>query len=204
MNAIVKVKDELIGEKNIRPYGYPRRKNNIYEFRNGYGVCYTEDKQYYWLFDISDYYKIKEYYWTASAHYHNDTVDYYAIASNKDRKTVSMTRVIMGLDFGDERCVDHINHDVCDNRKSNLRICTKGQNQINQGKYKTNKSGCTGVHFQNNKWYAKIVYNKIEYYLGCYDDINEAIKVRKEAEEKYFGKYSYDNSIKAGEVNDLS
>ena len=43
----------------------------------------------------------------------------------------------------------------------------------------------------------KISVNKKWYYLGLYDDINEAIKVRKEAEEKYFGEYSYDNSIKA-------
>ena len=36
-------------------------------------------------------------------------------------------------------------------------------------------------------------------YLGRYFDKDDAIKARKEAEEKYFGEYSYDNSI-GGEI----
>lgn len=38
----------------------------------------------------------------------------------------------------------------------------------------------------------KVNYKDI--YLGYYKDFDEAVKVRKEAEEKYFGEYSYDNS----------
>ena len=37
--------------------------------------------------------------------------------------------------------------------------------------------------------------------LGFYSDFDEAVKVRKEAEEKYFGKYSYDNSMSIQEVD---
>ena len=32
-----------------------------------------------------------------------------------------LSRVIMGLDFGDPRVVDHINHNRADNRRCNLR-----------------------------------------------------------------------------------
>ena len=34
--------------------------------------------------------------------------------------------------------------------------------------------------------------------LGYFDDFSEAVKCRYEAEEKYFGKYSYNNSITNG------
>ena len=32
--------------------------------------------------------------------------------------------------------------------------------------------------------------------LGYFDTFEEAVKERKEAEEKYFGEYSYDNSMR--------
>ena len=32
--------------------------------------------------------------------------------------------------------------------------------------------------------------------LGYYGNFEDAVKARKEAEEKYFGEYSYDNSMK--------
>ena len=31
-------------------------------------------------------------------------------------------------------------------------------------------------------------------YLGLYTELDDAIKIRKEAEEKYFGEWSYDKS----------
>lgn len=34
------------------------------------------------------------------------------------------------------------------------------------------------------------------YHLGRFDNFEDAVKVRKEAEEKYFGDWSYDNSMK--------
>lgn len=39
--------------------------------------------------------------------------------------------------------------------------------------------------------------------LGSYENFEDVVCVRKEAEEKYFGKYSYDNSI-GDKENDLS
>ena len=37
---------------------------------------------------------------------------------------------------------------------------------------------------------ARIKINGKEKYLGCFATLEEAIKVREEAEEKYFGKYA--------------
>ncbi len=46
-----------------------------------------------------------------------------------------------------------------------------------------NKSGHTGVFFSRGKWLANIAYKGTRYVLGYYDDINDAVAVRKLAEK---------------------
>lgn len=55
----------------------------------------------------------------------------------------------------------------------------------------TNKSGCTGVYFSSShgKWCAEIMFKKKKYYLGRYTDKEDAIKVRKAAENRIFGEF---------------
>ena len=95
--------------------------------------------------------------------------------------------------------IDHIHGKKSrnDNRKDNLRIVTISQNQMNVPIRIDNTSGITGVTFEKTreKWIANIQCNNKKIYLGQYNDKNTAVKVRKEAEEKYFGEYSYDNSM---------
>ena len=52
------------------------------------------------------------------------------------------------------------------------------------------------------KWIANIRIDGKTKYLGCYEDKEDAIKARKEAEDKYYGEYSYDNSMKGDENNE--
>src|SRR5512146_1126738 len=56
--------------------------------------------------------------------------------------------------------VDHINHDTLDNRRCNLRLCTKQQNQCNQSHHKDSKSPYKGVHRhkRGKKWYASLYF----------------------------------------------
>lgn len=79
--------------------------------------------------------------------------------------------------------IDHINHDTLDNRKSNLKICTRFENQQN---LRSNKSGVVGVHFHNRGyWVAKITKNK-KVYQKDFKTKEEAIKQRKEWEYQLF------------------
>ena len=57
--------------------------------------------------------------------------------------------------------------------------------------YKTNTSGVRGVYYstKRNKWIAQIMFKKKCYYLGGYDRLEDAAKVRAEAEEKIFGNF---------------
>lgn len=50
-----------------------------------------------------------------------------------------------------------------------------------------NKSGVRGVHKnKRGKWRAEIVFKKKWYHLGVYDKFEDAVKARKEAEERLF------------------
>lgn len=51
---------------------------------------------------------------------------------------------------------------------------------------KTNTSGYTGVYFdkRSERWNAYINFKKKRYYLGSYRDIEDAVKARKDAEER--------------------
>jgi hypothetical protein len=74
------------------------------------------------------------------------------------RTTEKLHRAIMGLTVGGGGEVDHANRDPLDNRRSNLRLCTKSQNQWNKGAYSNNSSGFKGVTFDRSqgKWEARI------------------------------------------------
>lgn len=61
--------------------------------------------------------------------------------------------------------VDHINRNRADNRKYNLRCCSRFENNLNRGRRSTNKSGTIGVHYDSkrNKWVANITSTREEY-----------------------------------------
>jgi len=56
----------------------------------------------------------------------------------------------------------------------------------NDKPYANNKIGVRGVHMVNNRYYVEINFKSQRYRLGSYEDINDAIKVRKTAKEIYF------------------
>lgn len=120
--------------------------------------------------------------------------DGYLVAGeiNNGRKMILMHQLISGKKYQ-----DHINGNKMDDRKDNLRDATHSQNNMNKGIQKNNTSGTTGVVFdkRRNKWCAQIKINKKNIRLGYYIDKNNAIKARKEAEEKYFGEFAYKGQL---------
>lgn len=86
--------------------------------------------------------------------------------------------------------VDHISGYLNDYRKSNLRNITPQKSAMNIGKKVTNTSGHTGVHKNKKGLYeAYISVDKNKLHLGKFDKYEDAVKVREEAEVKYFGEY---------------
>ena len=118
----------------------------------------------------------------------------------KNSKQEYLHRVILGAPK--DMCVDYINGNTLDNRKSNLRICTNRENTSNRTKLGTNNtSGILGVRFDNrrNKWYADVQYKGKYIFLGYFNIKEDAIKARIDAEKLYFKEFK--SKILNNEVN---
>lgn len=163
---------------------------NKYEFTDEYVIGYTSNTNKPFIFDINDFEKVSKYHW------YEETNGYIRSSGKRKEDKIFLHRLIM--DFPDGVGIDHINHNTFDNRKSNLRIATTSQNAMNRIRGSNNTSGATGVVWLKNekKWKAEIKVNDKTIYLGAYEKFDDAVKTRKDAENKYFGKFSYDNSIK--------
>lgn len=100
--------------------------------------------------------------------------------------------------------IDHIKGKESRNdaRKNNLRVCSRSENGMNRSLQSNNKSNYTGVYYDKNigKYKTYITVNQKQIYLGIYTDIDKAVEIRKQEEEKYFREYSYDNSQKSLQI----
>lgn len=184
-------------EQSVKKSKISNKKYNKYDLSGEYGIGWTSNDEEFW-FDLDDYEKIKDYCWYINKEgyviTHMPTID-------KKRPTIKMHRLL--TDANKEEVVDHKNHITIDNRKCNLRKCKQNQNSKNIKLAINNTTGCTGVYRDKrypNTYFAKIITDGNPIYLGSYNNFFDAVKARKEAEEKYFGEFSYDNSIKDAEV----
>ena len=175
------------------------KNKNEYIFNKDYCECVLSNNKHAKI-DIEDYDLLKNFGW------YDNGIGYVrtGVTLNGNFKRFYMHDFIMGCinekyDFvNDKYVVDHINHDTYDNRKKNLRVITQSQNIMNSKLQKNNKSGISGVYFDDDykKWMARITKNREVILLGSFENYNDAVEARRSAEEKYFGEYSYDNSMK--------
>jgi len=86
-----------------------------------------------------------------------------------------------------QKHIDHINGIKNDNRISNLRDVSCGENSRNLGKRCSNKSGFIGVYFskQREKWVAQIRVNGIAKHLGLFKCKLRAVWEYNKAKIKY-------------------
>jgi hypothetical protein len=93
--------------------------------------------------------------------------------------------------------VDHINRKQLDNRRENLRLCSKADNLRNSGKQKNNKSGYIGVsyHKKAKKWQVTIGYKGKYNYLGIFNNRKEAAKVYNDKAKELLGKFAVLNKL---------
>lgn len=165
-------------------------KPNRYDLSGEFGIGYTSKPDSYgrceFYFDLEDFDKIKDYTWSFSNDYLRDTKN----------RSIAMHQII--LPTSDGFIAEHIHGGTTknDNRKSNLRIATQGQNLMNTRLRKDNTSGAKGVRWRKDtgKWTANIWVDKKCISLGCYDNFEDAVMARKSAEVKYFGEFSYEKS----------
>ena len=120
---------------------------------------------------------------------------------NGKKKLNTMHRMIMKAVKG--QMIDHINGDGLDNRKENLRFCTKSQNAANAMLSLGNKSGVKGVYWdkQRKKWHAQIVVRRKTIALGRYTSLIEATEYRDKMAKKLHGEHARTNKDLAININ---
>ena len=92
--------------------------------------------------------------------------------------------------------VDHINGDRTDNRRINLRACTRSQNAMNTKIPSDNKFGYKGItrrmeqNYKDREVFRVVIQiDKKRINVGTFFNLAEAADARIAAEKKYYGKY---------------
>lgn len=157
-----------------------RLKPNVYEeYDDYYKVFLNKDDDRYFLIDKEDYPLVSQYKWYFDRDYIMN-------------RNIKLHNFVYGQEIPDGYIIDHINGNSCDNRKSNLRLCTYSQNSCNQKINNKNTSGHKGVWFdkEHSQWCASIKVNKKSNWLGRFDKFEDAVRAREKAEQEYHGEYS--------------
>lgn len=146
------------------------------------------------IVDAANYEELSRYKWYASRGHAEDVFyAFRAVRIPKENKTVRipMHRQIMGR-IPSGLFVDHVNRNGLDNRRANLRVCTKAQNTMNQKLRADNSSGYKGVRLfkKVGKWRACITIDGREKSLGLFFTPEEAKGAYERAALEYFGKFA--------------
>lgn len=149
-----------------------------------YGVLYLGRHRF--LFDIDNLDLIKGRTWYPDKDGYLVSSYYFAGV----RRFVRFHRIVMNAQ--PQQCVDHINKNRSDNRKCNLRICSRAENDRNRGLYSTNTSGVAGVCYdkQRKKWVASITYNSKKIFIGRFALKEDAVQARLAKETELFKEFS--------------
>ena len=148
------------------------------------------------IVDDADYKWLSQWKWYAFKNYYHI---WYAVRKsprkNGKQTTIWMHRKILGLKRGDPCECDHHNGNGLDNRRSNLRIATRAQNNRNQRPRKGGTSIYKGVSWdwRNTKWLVHIRINGRVTHLGYFDNEVEAAQVYDKAAKIFFGGFARTN-----------
>jgi len=162
--------NRFIFEKNICKIELYNHKNEVV----GYGII-----------DKEDYRKIKKYKWCLSP-------QGYVVTWDGKRLHRLINNTFYNYD------TDHIDNNKLNNRKENLRVCTKLENSRNVGLSSNNSSGFKGVWWENGnkKWRALINANGMAIHLGCFANKNDAARAYNCAAIKYHGEFAKLNRVR--------
>lgn len=132
------------------------------------------------IVDVEDFEWLSQWNWYAS--YNKTAKSFYAQRADRSSTQVlivSMHREILGCETGEEG--DHRNHQTLDNRRKNLRHCTRSQNQCNTRLRSDSTSRVKGICFDraNGKWVAYVQAKGHRKYYKRFDTFEQAVLARE-------------------------
>lgn len=140
------------------------------------------------IVDDSDHVGLSKYKWYAAKRGYG----FYA-QRMKNRQIIQMHRLLTGALKGQD--VDHINGDTLDNRRENLRIVTRSQNEWNRDKQRNNSTGYKGVILSRGRYIARIRVHSKLINLGSFSDKKEAALAYNGGATKYHGEFAKLNVV---------
>lgn len=140
------------------------------------------------LLDEADFVKLSKYRWCALMRGGTP----YAVRFVSG-KALAMHRVIAEPPEG--MCVDHVNHNTLDNRRCNLRVCTKTENLRNRRSWR-GASKFLGVSPSANKWRVNIQ----RLYVGTFETQEEAARAYDAKAREFYGEFANLNFPQSEEV----
>ena len=110
-------------------------------------------------------------------------------------RQIFMHRYLLDVPAG--MVIDHINHNLADCRRFNLRICTHAENMRNQKPRQGGASQYKGVvwHRVSRKWHAGVKYNYKHISLGYFTNEADAAKAYNMKAQELFGTFARLNII---------
>jgi len=133
------------------------------------------------LVDDEDYEWLNQWKW----HY---THYGYAARRSERHVIVLLHRLVLCAPKGSE--VDHANGDRLDNRRVNLRFCTRSQNNANK-RLTWGRSKYKGVWLQQpGRWVSEAKKDGVKHRMGTYDTEEDAARAYDEAAKKLFGEFA--------------
>ena len=138
------------------------------------------------LIDDQDWDEASKHKWYLHRGYTHNTL----YARTNTGKYHTLHRLVLKAPKGS--MIDHINGNGLDNRRENLRFCTKQQNQANQKQNKGNSSGYKGVAEASNcsKWRAYIRHNYKQIHLGNHNTPEEAARAYDAKAKELYGEFA--------------
>lgn len=151
----------------------------------------------YALVDDADYDWLNQYKWYALKD--KDCDSFRAVKRGKNHRQIIMARLILGLEHGDKREADHIDHNTLDNRRNNIRICTHQENMLNRKPFRGTTSKYKGVHWESGRtkknWRVQIRFSSETIHIGYYDNEENAATNYNWAAILLFGEFACLNKI---------
>lgn len=147
----------------------------------------------YAIVDDEDFEYLNQFTWCLDREYARRII-YINENSKRKQRCIRMHREILNAPA--DKIIDHINGNGLDNRKENLRYCTKSTNAMNCKIHKHNTSGYKGVSKSGNRWRAYIVLNDKQRQIGSYKTKEEAALAYNKKAIELFGEFAKLNDVK--------
>lgn len=152
-------------------------KNKIYIIGD-VGICFMNSGEYFW-FDVADIELIESHQWCTQFGY-----AYTHCVVDGKQTTYRLIRMLFDLPPSSRLpVVDHINGDIRDNRRSNLRLCSTAENVRHRHGVKGWYLDKSGKYFSRVRVDGKIIH------LGMFLTKAEARDAYIEASKKYHGDF---------------